>query len=83
MVYAASRLKKEPGISNTDINGFVNGKLAVQEVRRTPNMCRQTAPGHHRRRAGLQLSGEVRGQVESLVTRETSGGHAPHFLFDQ
>lgn len=48
----------------------------------TPNCVQADCTGHLGGGAGLQLSGKW-GQVGSLVTRETSGGHAPHFLFDQ
>ena len=82
-IFPASSLKKEPGVSNRDLSGLMEGGSYMSEAR----CWRDTPPCVANSRTGRQSLGGWRRlpvirellllQVGSLVTRETNRGAHP------
>ena len=85
-IFPASSLKKEPGVSNRDLSGLMEGGSYMSEAR----CWRDTPPCVTNSRTGHQSLGGWRSlpvirellllQVGSLVTRETNRGAHPSSL---
>ena len=89
----ASRLKKEPGVGDRDVSGFMNGGAYRSEARswsdippRSDSRQQRAEQGGRLRdgeRGGYQLRGELTSGCLCWLPGKLAEGHAPHRPFDK